>query len=346
MRRVRFKLSCKVFIIVFITFFVSTISLRAQQSSANEVYQFLTLPYSAKATSLGGINISHLGSDLGLAMYNPGLLDPSMDKMLHLSVKSYFSDIQQYDFSGAHYIPKKNWVLGWGLHYMGYGNIKMTDVSGNEMGNFLANDYVAEVSMSSSFRKNINLGTTLKLVQSNYGIYKSTGLAMDLSMVYTSSNRLLRASILANNVGAQINSYTDKERLPLNIIMGVSKKLESAPIEFSFTAQRLSIWNNTLYVPGFYNAEGYKAPSAAQDIFNHVIIGAEANIGEQVSLDFGYNFLRRFDLNIQNQQNWFNGFSAGLGLKLPRVTIQYGNAFFQRNLYHHFSIFYSLKNTR
>jgi len=281
MRRVRFKLSCKVFIIVFITFFVSTISLRAQQSSANEVYQFLTLPYSAKATSLGGINISHLGSDLGLAMYNPGLLDPSMDKMLHLSVKSYFSDIQQYDFSGAHYIPKKNWVLGWGLHYMGYGNINMTDVSGNEMGNFLANDYVAEVSMSSSFRKNINLGTTLKLVQSNYGIYKSTGLAMDLSMVYTSSNRLLRASILANNVGAQIKSYTEKERLPLNIIMGVSKKLESAPIEFSFTAQRLSIWDNTLYEPGFYNAEGYKAPSAALDIFNHIIIGAEANIGEQ-----------------------------------------------------------------
>jgi len=346
MRRGTFKLSCKLFIIVCIAFFVNAISVRAQQSNANEVYQFLTLPYSAKATSLGGINISHLGSDLGLAMYNPGLLDPNMDKILHLSVKSYFSDIKQYDFSGAHYIPKKNWVIGWGLHYMNYGNIKMTDVSGNEMGNFLANDYVAQVSLASTYRTNINLGATLKLVQSNYGIYKSTGIAMDLSVVYTSSSKLLRASILANNVGAQIKSYTEKERLPLNIIMGVSKKLESAPIQFSVTAQRLSIWNNTLYDPAFYNTEGYKAPSSAQDIFNHVIIGAEANIGEQVSLDFGYNFLRRFDLNILNQQNWFNGFSAGLGLKLPRVTIQYGNAFFQRNLYHHFSIFYSLKNTR
>lgn len=346
MRRGPFKTSCKLFIIVFITFFVNAFSVRAQQSNANEVYQFLTLPYSAKATALGGINISNLGSDLGLAMYNPAQLDPAMDKMLHLSVKSYFSDIKQYDFSGAHFIPKKNWVLGWGLHYMGYGNIKMTDVSGNEMGNFIANDYVAQVSMASSFRKNIILGATLKLVQSNYGIYKSSGLAMDLSIAYTSSSRLLRASILANNVGAQIKSYTEKERLPLNIIMGVSKKLENAPIQFSLTAQRLSIWNNTLYDPSFYNQEGYKAPSSVQDIFNHVIIGAEANIGEQVSLDFGYNFLRRFDLNIQNQQNWFNGFSAGLGLKLPRVTIQYGNAFFQRNLYHHFSIFYSLKNTR
>ncbi|MEI6151597.1 MAG: type IX secretion system protein PorQ [Chitinophagia bacterium] len=346
MRRVVQQLRYSAFIIIFITFFVSTLPLRAQQSTANEVYQFLTLPYSAKATSLGGINISHLGSDLGLAMYNPALLDPSMDKTLHLSVKSYFSNIQQYDFSGANYLPKKNWILGWGIHYMGYGNIKMTDVSGNEMGNFLANDYVAQVSMATLFRKNINLAATLKFINSNYGVYKSTGLAMDLSMVYTSSSNLLRASILANNIGGQLSSYTEKERLPLNIIMGVSKKLENAPIEFSITAQRLSIWNNTFYDPGFYSGEGYKAPSATQDIFNHLIIGAEANLGEQVSLDFGYNFIRRFDLNIQNQQNWFNGFSAGLGLKLPRVTIQYGNAFFQRNLYHHFSIFYSLKNER
>jgi hypothetical protein len=346
MRRVAVNSRYIVCIFGFITFFVSTFSLRAQQSNANEVYQFLTLPYTAKATSLGGINISHLGSDLGLAMYNPALLDPSMGKTLHLSVKSYFSNIQQYDFSGAHYLPKKKWVLGWGIHYMGYGNIKMTDVSGNDMGNFLANDYVAQVSMATLFRKNINLAATLKFINSNYGVYKSTGLAMDLSMVYTSSSNLLRASILANNIGGQLSSYTEKERLPLNIIMGVSKKLENAPIEFSITAQRLSIWNNTFYDPGFYSGEGYKAPSATQDIFNHLIIGAEANLGEQVSLDFGYNFIRRFDLNIQNQQNWFNGFSAGLGLKLPRVTIQYGNAFFQRNLYHHFSIFYSLKNER
>ena len=258
MRRGPFKTSCKLFIIVFITFFVNVFSVRAQQSNANEVYQFLTLPYSAKATALGGINISNLGSDLGLAMYNPAQLDPAMDKMLHLSVKSYFSDIKQYDFSGAHYIPKKKWVLGWGLHYMGYGNIKMTDVSGNEMGDFIANDYVAQVSMASTFRKNIILGATLKLVQSNYGIYKSSGLAMDLSIAYTSSSRLLRASILANNVGAQIKSYTEKERLPLNIIMGVSKKLENAPIQFSLTAQRLSIRNNTLYDPSFITRKGIR----------------------------------------------------------------------------------------
>jgi hypothetical protein len=109
MRRVVLASRYIVGFIIFIAFFVMTPHARAQKSNANEVYQFLNLPYSAKATSLGGINISNLGSDLGLAMYNPALLDPSMDKTIHLSVKSYFSNIQQYDFSGAHYLPKKNW---------------------------------------------------------------------------------------------------------------------------------------------------------------------------------------------------------------------------------------------
>jgi hypothetical protein len=135
-----------------------------------------------------------------------------------------------------------------------------------------------------------------------------------------------------------------KPYLPFNLIAGWSIKLEKAPIQFSVTAQRLSVWNNSYYDVNFANQEGYKAPGSMQNLFNHLIVGSEVYMGSQVDLNFGYNFIRRFDLNVQNQQNWFNGFSAGLGIQLPRTKIQYGNAFFQRNLYHHFSVFYSLKN--
>ena len=53
--------------------------------------------------------------------------------------------------------------------------------------------------------------------------------------------------------------------------------------------------------------------------------------------------MRRYELNVDNQQNGMNGFSAGLGLSLTRTKIQYGNAYFQRNLYHHFTVLYNLK---
>ncbi|MFY8165018.1 MAG: hypothetical protein ACOVJ8_00415, partial [Sediminibacterium sp.] len=91
----------------------------AQTTAGNAVYNFLQLPYSAKATALGGINISNKG-DLGLAMFNPALLESTMDGDLHVSVKPYYASIKQYDFSGANYWKQKNIILGWGVHYMDY----------------------------------------------------------------------------------------------------------------------------------------------------------------------------------------------------------------------------------
>ena len=327
-----------------IALFFSSFPLWAQNIGGNATYNFLNLPYSAKASALGGMNISSMGNDLGLAMFNPALLNTTMDGDLHLSIRPYYANIQQYDFSGANLWAKKDWMIGWGVHYMDYGTIKMTDLAGNELGSFRPNDYTAQISMSTSYIKNIQLGTTVKWIQSNYGIYKSNAMALDVAVLYTSNNELNQASILLTNIGGQLKTYTTKEDLPFNLIIGGSIRLEKAPIQFSITAQGMSVWNNTYFDASYANQEGLKDPGTMQNLFNHLILGAETYIGSQVDLDFGYNFIRRFDLNLQNQQNWFNGFSAGLSVKLPRTKIQYGNAFFQRNLYHHFSVFYSLKN--
>lgn len=326
-----------------VAFLFSTFHLRAQNIGGNTTYNFLTLPYSAKASALGGMNISSIGNDLGLAMFNPSMLNASMDGDLHLSIRPYYANIQQYDFSGANVWDKKNWVIGYGVHFMDYGIIKMTDAAGNALGNFRPSDYSAQISLSNNYIRNVQLGTTLKWIQSSYGMYKSSGMALDVALRYTSYNELNQASILLTNIGSQIKTYTAKEALPFNLIIGWSIKLEKAPLQFSITAQKMSVWNSVYYDPNFANQEGYQAPASLQHLFNHLVLGSEAYIGNQLELDFGYNFIRRFDLNIQNQQNWFNGFSAGLGVKLPRTKIQYGNAFFQRNLYHHFSVFYSLK---
>lgn len=314
----------------------------AQTTAGNAVYNFLQLPYSAKATALGGVNISTKG-DLGLAMFNPALLERDMDGDLHVSVKSYYASIKQYDFSSAHYFARKDIVLGLGVHYMDYGSIQMRDIIGNEIGTMKPNDYAVQVSLATSYIQNFQIGTTLKLIQSNYGAYKSSGLAMDMGLVYSSPNELSSASILVKNMGVQTKSYLQKEELPFNIILGWTKKLANAPVQFSITAERMSVWNNLYYDSSFANQEGYKQPSSLKNLLNHLIVGGTVFIGDQVALNLGYNFIRRYELNIENQQNFMNGFSAGFELNLNRTKVQYGNAYFQRNLYHHISVFYSLK---
>jgi hypothetical protein len=331
--------------------FFCNISLQGQTTidniggrEGNAVYNFLTLPYSSKATALGGINISSIKPDLGLAMYNPSLLSSTMDGWLHLSVKPYLADIKQYDFSGAKHLDNKKMTIGWGIHYMDYGTVTMTDIAGSQLGDFHPKDYSIQLSAAANYIKNIYIGTTLKYIQSNYGLYKSSGLAMDLGLSYQSSNQLSQVSILVKNLGTQLTSYMAKEELPFNLIVGWTKKLENAPFQFSITAEKLSLWRLAYNDTSFNTQQGYNSPGSLQNLFNHLILSGEVFIGDQVSINLGYNFMRRFDLNIQNQQNGFNGFSTGLAIQLSRMEIQYGNAFFQKNMYHHFSVMYQLKN--
>jgi hypothetical protein len=316
---------------------------QSQTTAGNASFQFLSLPYSAKATSLGGLNISSMGNDLGLAMFNPSLLTSEMDEHLQVSVKPYFAGIQQYDMIGVLHSGKKNVTMGWGVHYLDYGTIPMTDIAGNELGNMRPNDYVIQYSAATNYIQNFRIGSSLKYIKSNYGMYTSSGIAMDIGLTYLSPNGLSQASILVSNVGVQLASSGAKQDLPFNLILGWSKKLEYAPLQFSVTADRLSVWNASYFDPNYVDIFGKKPASGLQNVFNHLTLGTELYIGEQVDLNVGYHFIRRYDLNVYNQSNGLNGFSAGLGLKIDKVRLQYGNSFFQTNLYHHFSLTYQLK---
>jgi hypothetical protein len=317
-------------------------SIIAQTTAGNAVYQFLKLPYAAKSTSLGGLNISSIGDDLGLAMMQPALLSTKLDGEFQLSVKPYFAGIQQYDLSGANKL-KSDWVIGWGVHYMDYGIIAQTDMLGNEYGNLNPNEYAIQLGIAKTYQEYFHFGTQIKFIQSNYGQYKSNGIAMDVGVRYYAPNGLSQWSILLQNVGTQLKYFQVKEELPLNLILGWSKKLANAPLQFSITAERLTVWNDNYYDMDFYNTEGYQKPGSLQNIFNHLVLGSQLYIGQGFEIDLGYHFARRFELNLPNQPNSLNGLSAGFGFPYKRIQFQYGTGFFQKNNYHHFTLHYALK---
>ena len=322
---------------------VSHHAVMAQTTAGNAVFNFLELPYSAKATALGGINISSMGRDLGLAMYNPSLMDGSMQNQLHISIKPFYAGIQQYDMGSMFYLERKKMTIGWGVHYLNYGEIPMTDYAGNALGSMHPNDYAIQLSASGTYIPNFKIGTNIKYIHSNYGMYQSTGLALDVGLSYLSPSKLSQTSILVKNMGTQLTSSGARQELPFNLIVGWSKKLAGAPIQFSITADRVSVWNNLYYDSSYSNAQGAAAPNKLQNLFNHLTLASEFYIGDQVDINLGYSFNRRYDLNVQNQANGLNGFSTGMGLRMERTHLQYGTSFFQRNTYHHFSITYLLK---
>jgi hypothetical protein len=315
----------------------------AQTTAGNATFNFLSLPYSPKASSLGGINISSLNPDLGLSMSNPSLLNEQMDGQLYIGSKSYFAGIQQYDLLGVNHWEEKNITTGWGIHYLDYGNIPMTDIAGNELGTMHPNDYAVQFSAAAHYIENFRIGGTIKFIQSNYGIYKSNGLGMDVGLTYKAPNNLSQASLLITNMGVQMSTTGAKQEIPFNIILGWTKRLTNAPLQFSITADRLSVWNRSYFDANYENVYGASPSSSLQNLYNHLILGTEIFMGENVDFNLGYNFIRRYDLNIYNQANSLNGFSSGVGIKLDRIALQYANSFFQSNTYHHFSLAYHFK---
>ena len=170
-------------------FIVDVNTIQAQTTAGNASFNFLSLPYSAKATSLGGLNISSMGSDLGLAMYTPSLLNNEMNGQMYVGVKPYFAGIQQYDVFGVHQWEKKNITTGFGVHFLDYGTIPMTDMAGNELGTMRPNDYMIQFSAATKYIENFRIGSSLKFIKSNYGMYKSSALALDIGLTYASPNQ-------------------------------------------------------------------------------------------------------------------------------------------------------------
>ena len=313
-----------------------------QSIGSNTVFNFINLSPSAKTTALGGMNISQLEGDLGMSVNQPAFLNKEMDRQLHLSIKPYLASINQYNFNGANYIRTANTTIGWGVQYMDYGTIPMTDIAGNELGSFRPNEYSFQLSAATTYKTNFQVGATLKYIQSKYGIYHSNALATDVGIIYTPYSGLTQWALLVNNVGVQITPFNKKENLPFNITAGFSKRLASAPFQFSLTAQRLTKWDITYNDTLYNNIEGVNSASKNQNLFNHLIFGTEIYLGSAVSIQMGYNFLRRYDLNLQNQKNSLNGFSAGCSFLINNLQVQYASAFFQNNLNHHFTILYQL----
>jgi len=327
-------------------------SASAQTLGGNAVFSYLLQPNAAKLSSLGGINISSIGNDLGMAYNNPALLRDDMHQQISTSFYSFAEGVQQLGFVNAYHHQKSNTNIALGVQYLSYGSITQTDPSGNILGVFKPADYTIQFMLSHVYKSNWWVGLTTKYINSSYGQYHATGLAFDWGIAYLNSNKLLQVSFLAKNMGTQLSTYVPaapKEELPFDLQLGITKKLENAPFQFSLTAHHLQQFNILYNDPIFNNLEGdtrFNQKNTAQKIFTHLVFSSELILSDQLQINTGLNLMRRQSLNAYNMTNGLNGFTLGFGLHLNKLHIQYATGFYQQNLFHQFSLNFNLKGSK
>lgn len=313
----------------------SLLASHAQTIGGNAVFNFLKLPATPQLSGLGGINVSNISNDIGLSFNNPAMLRPSMHGQLTTVFNSMYAGISNYQLMYGHTDQKYQTNFSVGIHYLDYGSIVQTDASGNVLGTFRPGDYVTQVSASRKYLEKWHYGATFKFIHSNYGFYRSSAVAMDIGVVYYDSSRLLQFSMVMKNMGIQVKKYEGSagDDLPFDLQVGMTKRLENAPVQFSITAHHLHQFDIRYNDTSFNNDNGFsgKGKFTGEKILRHFVAAAQFYIGDKLEITTAYNHLRRSELNIYNSTNGLNGFSLGVGALFKKIQLRYARAYYQNN---------------
>jgi hypothetical protein len=320
-------------------FLVSAITF--SQLGGNNAYDFLTLTNSARVASLGGQQISLYDNDLNIVFHNPSSLTPEMDNQMVLNYINYFAGIN-FGYAAYAWKPEKPYTLGAGIHYIYYGEFDEYDASGVPHGTFRAADYALNIFYSRPvFDSSLNFGATFKPVFSDLEEYTSFGMAFDAGLTYHNPENLFTAALVVKNAGVQIKKYypdQEREQLPFEIQVGVTKQLLHAPFRFSVIGHSLQrpnlrykteeeVENSVDPITGEKKPEDRKA-NFADNVMRHINVGVEFIPGKNFNVRFGYNYKRRQELKLDDYPAMV-GFSWGFGLKISKFHLSYGRASYQ-----------------
>ncbi len=312
-------------------------SLIYSQIGGQSTYEFLNLPVSARETALGNDLIAIKDDDINLAYKNPAAITDSLNKEISFNNAIHFAGIN-FGYVGYGFSSEKAGNFTTGIQYISYGTFVGANPDGTKTGgNFTASELSTHLSWGKSYNEYLSYGVTGKIITSFLEQYFSLGAAVDIAGMYYDKEKEFVFTTVFKNIGTQLKPYYagNRESLPFEIQMGVSKKLEHLPFRFSLTAHNLqrfdvryddpsSIKENLTFGIDTTNNEKEKK-YIGDKILRHFTVGGELLLGKNMRLRLGYNHLRRREMIIANRRG-LTGLSWGFEIRIKKFQIAYGSA--------------------
>lgn len=291
--------------VVFSVLMTLLATIATAQESQTE-YNFLRLPVSAHAGALGGDNITIIEDDPSLMFNNPALLGSVSDKTVNLNFMTYMKGSFTASASFNKAINERAEV-GAMAQFVNYGTMKEMDEHNVQTGEFSAKDIAISGVFSYELTQRLVGGITAKFITSYIGDYNSIAMGVDLGLNYYDPDREWSISAVAKNLGGQLKAYDDNyEKMPIDVQVGVSKRLVGSPFRLSATLVDLNHWD-------------YK-------FINHLVAGVDIILSPQIYFAAGYNFRRADEMSIiatdeEKGSSHMAGLSLGAGLMLDRFKL-------------------------
>lgn len=299
------------------------------QVGGQSVYQFLNLVNSPRQAALGGKVITNRDYDVNQAIFNPASINDEMHNHLSVNYGSLFGEVSYGTANYAYTYDRHVQTFHFGASYINYGNFDGRDELGQQTANFTG----SEAALSFGYSYNIPfsdfyIGANAKFITSALENYTSFGAAVDIGALFIDERNDVHWALVVRNLGTQITTYAGtRERLPLEILFGVSQEVENVPIRWHLTLENLQQWNVAFSNPA--RAEGTldggqneERVSFLNNALRHLILGAEFFPGKSFNIRLSYNFRRGEELRIVDQRS-FSGISAGFSLRFDTVRFDY-----------------------
>ena len=310
------------------TLLISMVSVA--QTGGTATYQALNSFYSARQLGMSGNLINSRDNDINLTFSNPASLNPEMNYRGSLSENIRGGGINAGSIAYGRTFNKTMGAAH--FRYISYGSMRRTDKLGNDLGTFNPGDYILGASASRLINERMSIGATFNLIYSQLDSYFSIGNSIDIGGQYFNDEKDFVLGGVVKNLGFQWKGYTaERAPLPLEIQIGVSKKLSHAPFRFYVTAQHLQQWDLSYVDPNAKDkidaltGDTVKVKRAGfiEKVARHALVQTEINLGKKVYIRVGLDIQRRLEMRVANRPG-LAGFSFGTAFHLKRFSFEYG----------------------
>lgn len=331
------------------------------RGGGTSVFSFLDLPTSSRVMALGGHNVSVREGDIALALSNPALLGTKTDRQLNLNFCYYMqgtmygSALYGHNFGRSPIekgiaspdMPERPNYFAVGIHYLDHGSMPYADEQGNLTGGtFGARDILIDAMYARQLGKMFTVGVSLKPIISNYEAYTSFALGADVGGHFQTKDSTLQIGVSLQNIGWQLKGFYSeeggqkRERLPLNLTVGISYRIPKAPIRLGMTihnlqSPRLGYTYTNPYTPELKDEPEPTTIKPVDMVFRHTIFFLDiVPQSEKFYLTMSYNHRRRGEMNLTDQRSIaglafgagvrINGYHAGFAMtQLTRANLSY-----------------------
>lgn len=292
-------------------------SLAADQGTT--AASFLKLDTSPRAIAMAG-SFGGVADDVSAIQYNSGGLGFLKQKEVTLMHAMWFQDIF-YDYGALAWPIDGIGTVGLSFFYLNAGTFDKYgfDASNNPVnqGQFTASSMVAGLAFSRPIVNYLSAGINIKMISEAIESKGTSGIAVDLGVLYKSPVKGLSLGLNVQNLGPSLG-YEQAFSLPINVRLGVGyKPADNIVVGMDYTQpiETAGVWSvggeygyrDTLFV-----RMGYKYQGAVD--YNQTYAGYGPAVASGLGLGLGIKLYKNYSADYAYQPYGFLGTTHRISL--------------------------------